>query len=144
MKTTDSKPLRWPRTLPVDCPPLHGLFQDLTRENFAKYASWQCTAEEIAGQAGVPVERLAQWVRRAYRLDLDTVLDMLHQPGRVAIRKAAFDLMLKNGSVSNQQFSRFIPLQVQDTGETEAAVATLMRMLEPDEEDGDGDREDAE
>ena len=140
----DQKPIRWPRTLPKDCPPLHGLFQDLTREDFAKYCGWQCTAEEIAGQIGVSVERLAAWVRRAYRLDLDTVLNILHQPGLVAIRKAAFDLMLKNGSVSNQQFSRFIPLQMPDTGETEAAVSSLLRMLEPEEDEYREDGEEAE
>ena len=143
MSETAPAPARWPRTLPKDYPPLRGYFEELTRESFAKYCSWQCTDEEIAGVVGAPVERLAAWVRRAYRLDPELVIKMLHMAGRVAIRKAAFELMVKNGTVNNQQFGRYVPMEVQDSDEADAAIASLMRMLKPAPEmDGDPEASD--
>ena len=130
----DQKPVRWPRTLPSNYTPLRGLFQDLTREDFAQFCSWQCSLREIAGRVGVSVEKLTDWVRRAYRLDCDTVLDMLHQSGLIEIRKAAFDYLKKSATLINQQYNRFIPVLPPENNEGQAAIEALMKMLEPEED----------
>jgi len=132
MSESSRKPKRWPRTLPDPCEPLRGLRRTMSREDFESLCFYQCRAEEICGYAGVSREKLAAWVRRAYRMGLEDILPMLHQDGLIEIRKAAFDCLKKSTTLINQQYNRFIPVLPPESNEGQAAMEALMKMLEPD------------
>ena len=130
MSESSRKPKRWPRTLPEPCEPLRGLRRAMSREDFESLCFYQCRAEEICGYAGVSREKLAAWVRRAYRMDLEDILPMLHQDGLIEIRRAGFDQLKKSATLIQQQFNRFLSARPDSEKEEARNLAREIFSLE--------------
>ena len=71
--------------------PLSGRRRDLTKEMFEELGKVLCETPEILGYVGTTEEKLDRWCRKIYRMPLSEILPMIHQDGKVEIRKATFD-----------------------------------------------------
>ena len=112
--------------------PLSGRRRDLTKEMFEELGKVLCETPEILGYVGTTEEKLDRWCRKIYRMPLSEILPMIHQDGKVEIRKATFDAMRKNATLINHLYNRFLnaPAEDQEKEATELAKE-VFSMLSP-------------
>jgi len=107
---------------------LKGIRRELTKDQVEELAALQCQASEIIGYAGTTEEAFTRWCDETYHLSVPDTLEMLRQDGLIEIRRAGFALLMKNATLVNHQYLRYLPT-LPSTTPTEAATILSRRIF---------------
>ncbi len=112
---------------------LNGRRRELTKDLFEELGKVLCETPEILGYVGTTEEKLNRWCRKTYRMPLSEILPMVHQDGKVEIRKATFEAMRKSATLINQLYNRFLnaPEEDQEKNTTDLA-REVFSLLSPE------------
>lgn len=74
--------------------------KEIDKAEFEKLCGIQCTEEEICAWFGVTDKTLSSWCKRTYRQSFSETFRQKRGIGRIALRRAQFQLMKKNATMA--------------------------------------------
>lgn len=74
--------------------------KEIDKEEFEKLCGLQCTKEEICGWFDITDKTLESWCKREYRQGFSEVFSQKRGKGKVALRRAQFQLANKSAAMA--------------------------------------------